>query len=154
MMELVGSSAGGSSSGSADLKTHSGIKSKCLAGFYLHDASYKKPKKPVGVSVVDSSAGLLCSEGLVGSGVKPIMSWTSNAGSVASSIGDLSDLDELKNMVVEETSYVDSGALNDENIDKTTHRKFQTWTYMFNKLLAQLFFDNIGDDDDILELPP
>ncbi|KAG9307418.1 hypothetical protein G9A89_017247 [Geosiphon pyriformis] len=102
--------------------------------------------------MVDLSASPLCLEELGGPGIEPVASWVSDVDSIASSIGNLSDLENLKNTVVEETSYVDSGASNNKDMDETTPRKSQTQTYVLGQPPIQPFFDNINRFDDTLEL--
>ncbi|KAG9287363.1 hypothetical protein G9A89_023735 [Geosiphon pyriformis] len=151
-VHIVGSSAGGSGSVLAGLKTRQNAKKKCIDMVYSWNASYKKPKKPTASNVVDSSARSLSLEDIGGASTKPVVSWGSEIGSVASSVSGLLDVEDMANTVAEETCYVESG----ENVgmDKTTLRKTCTQTYMLGNPLKQLLFDCMSDDNDALELPP
>ncbi|KAG9307585.1 hypothetical protein G9A89_023150 [Geosiphon pyriformis] len=76
---------------------------------YFRGALYKKPKKPAADdSVVNSSAELLSLEDLGVIGGQPMVSWDSKVRSKISSISSLSDVDNMKNTVAEETSYANS----------------------------------------------
>ncbi|KAG9300291.1 hypothetical protein G9A89_011364 [Geosiphon pyriformis] len=150
-MEPVGSSAGGSGLVSAGLETCQSVKKKCVDTVYSQSASYKKPKKPAAGNVVNSSAESLSLEDIGGAGAKPVESWGSEIGSVASSVSGLSDVKNMANMVAKETSYVES----DENdgMDENTPRKTRTQTYMLDNPPKQPLFDRMSDNDDALKLP-
>ncbi|KAG9295298.1 hypothetical protein G9A89_021229 [Geosiphon pyriformis] len=123
-MEPVDLSVGGSGSVSADLGTHLSAKKNYLNTVYSCDTSYKKPKKHVAGIVVDLSASPLSLEDIDGAGVKPMVSWSSKVGSIASSISNLLDVKNMMNTVAEKTSYVESGK--DNGMDKATPRKTHT----------------------------
>ncbi|KAG9292120.1 hypothetical protein G9A89_005264 [Geosiphon pyriformis] len=127
-MELVGFAAGGSGSVSAGLGTRSGVKNKRSVGPQSRGASYKKPKKPV----------------VVGSLVE----------SKVDSVSGISDLDNLENVVTEETSYakLDVSGLNDD-MNNATPRKMRTCTYVLNSKPPPLSFNVLSDGEDTLPLP-
>ncbi|KAG9301990.1 hypothetical protein G9A89_021034 [Geosiphon pyriformis] len=151
-IELVGSSAGSSGSVSAGLGTHQSAKKKCVDTVYFQSASYKKPKKSVAGNLVNLSAGSLSLEDIGGVGAKSVESWSSEVGSVASSVSGLLDVKNMANTVAEKTSYAES----DENnsMDKNMPRKTRTQTYMLDNPPKQSLFDHMSDDNDVLELPP
>ncbi|KAG9289653.1 hypothetical protein G9A89_014388 [Geosiphon pyriformis] len=151
-MELVGFSAGGPSSGLAGLGTCLATKNKCVDTIYSHGASYKKPKIPVVSVVLDLSAGSLSLENVRDAGDKPLVSWKSDVDSVASSVGNLSDVENMVNMVAKETSFAESGE--DDKMDNTTPRKTCTCTYLLGSPPKQPSFGHMNDDDSTLELPP
>ncbi|KAG9284297.1 hypothetical protein G9A89_002107 [Geosiphon pyriformis] len=140
-MEPVGSSAGDSGSVLAGLGTCQSVKKKRVDMVYSWSASYKKPKKPVTDNVVDLSAGLLSLEDIGGASTKPVVS-----------VSGFSDVENMINMVAEETCYAESSE--DIGMDKTMPRKTCTQTYMLGNPLKQPLFDHMSDDDDVLELPP
>ncbi|KAG9293925.1 hypothetical protein G9A89_019263 [Geosiphon pyriformis] len=143
-IKLIGSSAGGLGSVSTGLEICSGVKSKRLANAHSHGASYKKPKKPAAVgSVVNMSAGSISLEDLGEAGAKPVVFWGSNVGNVASNVSGLSNVENITNLVAEETSYAESGE--DDGMDKNTPRKTHTQMYMLD--------NPPNDDDDVLEFP-
>ncbi|KAG9284125.1 hypothetical protein G9A89_022899 [Geosiphon pyriformis] len=135
--EPVGSSAGGSGLISAGLGTCQSVKSKCVNTVYLHNASYKKPKKPVTSNVIDLSVGLLSVENIGGTGVKSGVFWGSKIGSIVDSVSNLLDVENMVNTVAKETSYVESGE--DNNIDNDMPKKTHTRMYMLDNPLKQLF---------------
>ncbi|KAG9307278.1 hypothetical protein G9A89_017106 [Geosiphon pyriformis] len=120
---------------------------------YIRGASYKKPKKPAaGVSVV-SSTGPLHLEDLGGDDNKPTVSWGSRVNSVSSSVSGLSDVENLENLIAEETSYVDSGE--DDKMDETILYRTHTRMYVLEQSLkAPLFITVDKDDDNSVLLPP
>ncbi|KAG9304919.1 hypothetical protein G9A89_010781 [Geosiphon pyriformis] len=120
-MELVGSFAGGSGSVSAGLRTRQSAKKKRVDTVYSRNAFYKKPKKPAAGNVVNSSAGSLSLEDIDGASTKPVVFWGSEVGSVASSVSGLLDVEDMANMVAEETCYVESGE--DDGMNETMPRK-------------------------------
>ncbi|KAG9294397.1 hypothetical protein G9A89_001902 [Geosiphon pyriformis] len=155
-MEPASSSAGGSGSGSAGLGTRSGTKKKRVESVYSRGASYKKPKKPdVETGLVESSAGPLSLGDLGIDGVKPIRSWGSEVAGETSSVSEISDVENMKNTIAEETSYADSDASEmDDALDDATPRKTRTRTYVLGGQPKKISFDNPSDDDDdILTLP-
>ncbi|KAG9301354.1 hypothetical protein G9A89_018026 [Geosiphon pyriformis] len=157
IMDPVGSSAGGSASGLAGVGTHSGTKKKmCIESVYTRGPSYKKAKKPDNSGVVvDSSAGPLPVDMLHGGIDNQKKSWGSEMDSEESSIGRTSDVENMKNTIVEETSYIDSNTSgNDKLMGNTTLKGLRTRTYVFEHLSKQPSFVDVGGADDILELPP
>ncbi|KAG9294476.1 hypothetical protein G9A89_001981 [Geosiphon pyriformis] len=106
-MELVDLSVGGSGLGLAGLGTCQGAKNKRVNTVYFCGASYKKPKKPAAGDLVESSTGSLHLGDLDGDDSKPAASWRSKVGSVSGSVSGLLDVENLGNLVAEETSYVD-----------------------------------------------
>ncbi|KAG9291176.1 hypothetical protein G9A89_013048 [Geosiphon pyriformis] len=156
-MDLVGSSAGVSSSTLTELGSQSGSKKKArIESVYSHGASFKKVKKPVVSStVVDSSAGLLYADPLLAGGSGRKASWGSKVGNESNNISEVSDLEDMENLVAEETSYIDSNASgNDDLMDDTTPRKMRTKTYVLDKSPKQSSFNLENDDNSVLELPP
>ncbi|KAG9305883.1 hypothetical protein G9A89_016535 [Geosiphon pyriformis] len=145
MMEPVGSSAGGSGSVLAGLGTHLNAKKNRLDTVYSHSASYKKPKKSVAGNVIDLSAGPLSLEDIGDASIKPAVFWGNEVGSITSSVGNSSDVENMANMVAKETSYVESGE--DNNMNKTIPRKTRTQTYVLRNLLKQLLFNCLSDDN-------
>ncbi|KAG9288102.1 hypothetical protein G9A89_017697 [Geosiphon pyriformis] len=137
-MELVGFAASGSGSISAGLGTQSGVKNKCSVGPQSHSASYKKPKKPMVVDgLVESSAG-----------VSNVMDES------VDSVSGISDLDNLENVVAEETSYAESDVSGlDDDMNDVTPRKTCTRTYVLNSKPPPLSFNVLSDGKDILPLP-
>ncbi|KAG9287981.1 hypothetical protein G9A89_017576 [Geosiphon pyriformis] len=141
-MDPISSSAGSLVSFSAGLGTQFGVKTKWLVNTYLCSAFYKKPKKPTIVgNMVETSAGFLVFPDMITDSNKPV--------NKTSSINGILDLENMKNTVVEETSYADSNVLEiDDTIDDTTPRKICTRTYVLNSQPKILFFDNLSDDND------
>ncbi|KAG9292064.1 hypothetical protein G9A89_017964 [Geosiphon pyriformis] len=140
-MELVDFAAGGSGSVSAGLEIWSGVKNKHSVGLQSRGVSYKKPKKPVVVDgLVESSAG-----------VSNVMD--ENVNSEVDSINSVSDLDNLENIVTEETSYVESDVSGlDNDMNNATPKKMHTCTYILNSKLPPLFFNIPSNGKDILPL--
>ncbi|KAG9284572.1 hypothetical protein G9A89_000655 [Geosiphon pyriformis] len=152
-MEPIGSSAGGSGFVSVGLETHSDVKSKHLVSAYLHDTSYKKLKKPAAIGdVINTSASPLSLENLGEAGVKPVVSWGSNVGSVTNSVSGLSDAENMTNLVTKETSYAESGK--NDDMDEATPKKTHTRTYALSNPMKQPLFNNVSNDNSVLELPP
>ncbi|KAG9286348.1 hypothetical protein G9A89_014514 [Geosiphon pyriformis] len=131
-MDPVGSSAGGLASGLAGVGTQSGTKKKtCIESVYTHSPSYKKVKKldDSGI-VVNLSAGFF--EEL--------------------SVNRTFDVKNMRNMIVEETSYVNSDTSRDDKlIDNAMPKNLKTKTYVFEHLSKQPFFVDMGGADN---LPP
>ncbi|KAG9290133.1 hypothetical protein G9A89_010439 [Geosiphon pyriformis] len=153
-MEPVGFAVGGSESISAGLGTRSGVKNKCSVGPQSRSASYKKPKKLVAVDgLVESPAGV--SNIMDESGDKPNIghSWTSEINSEVDSVSDILDLDNLENVIAEETNYAESDAGLDDNINNATPRKTHTRTYVLNSKPLPLSFNVLSDGENTLPLP-
>ncbi|KAG9291655.1 hypothetical protein G9A89_022074 [Geosiphon pyriformis] len=124
VIKPVGSSAGGSVSGLAGLETCLNIKKKCIESIYSHVVSYKKLKKPdAGGVLVNLSIGSLILENIGISGDKLIVFWENKIRSVASSVNDLSDVENMANIIAKEISYAESNKNNDINdaIPRKTH---------------------------------
>ncbi|KAG9285350.1 hypothetical protein G9A89_010825 [Geosiphon pyriformis] len=118
-MELVGFSAGGSNSVSARLETQSNNKKKvCIESIYSRGPLYKKSK-------ISGNAG-----GIVNSLAGPIpddVSWSSEMESKDANVAKVSDLENIDNMMAEETSYKSSfNVMSDiNNILELLSSKFQ-----------------------------
>ncbi|KAG9298304.1 hypothetical protein G9A89_002792 [Geosiphon pyriformis] len=155
-MNPIGSSAGGLASGLAGVRTQSGTKKKtCIKNVYAHSPSYKKVKKPndSGV-VVNLLAGSLAVNILHGSVDNRKKSWSSKMDSEESSVGGTSDIENMKNTIVEEMSYVNSDTSGDDELmNNATPKNLRMKTYIFEHLSKQPSFINIGGADNILELP-
>ncbi|KAG9296804.1 hypothetical protein G9A89_002201 [Geosiphon pyriformis] len=156
-MEPVGSSAGGSGSGSAGLGIRSGNKKKKarVESVYSRSPSYKKPKKPeITGGVVDSSAGPISVDLLQAAEDCRKKSWGSEVDSEETSVSEISDVENMKNTIAEETSYADSNNSEmDDAMDDATPRKTRTRTYVLGSQ-PKISFGNLSDnDDEILTLP-
>ncbi|KAG9306139.1 hypothetical protein G9A89_016043 [Geosiphon pyriformis] len=155
-MDPVGFSAGGSASGLAGVRTRSGTKKKArVESVYACGPSYKKAKKPddSGV-VVNSLAGPLPVDMLHGSIDDWKKSWGSEIDSKESSVGGTSDIENIKNMIVEEMSYVDSDTSGDDELmGNATPKSLRTRMYVFEHLPKQPSFIDVGGSGDVLELP-
>ncbi|KAG9307732.1 hypothetical protein G9A89_023297 [Geosiphon pyriformis] len=135
-MDPVGFSTGGSMSILAGLGIWSGVKTKCQ-------------KFVVANSVVETSAGPLVLMDMLTDSNKPVRSWNSKVNSEASSISGISDLENMKDMIVEETNYIDSNALEvDDEIDDATFKKTYTRTYVLDSKPNKISFNNLSDGDD------
>ncbi|KAG9287611.1 hypothetical protein G9A89_019672 [Geosiphon pyriformis] len=156
-MDPVGSSAGGSASGSAGVRTRSGTKKKVhVESVYTCGPSYKKIKKSddSGV-VVNSSVGPLPVDMLHGGVDNQKKSWGSEIDSEKSSVDGTSDVENMKNTIVEEMSYVDSNASRDDKLMGNAMPKgLRTRTYIFEHPPKQPSFINVGGTGNVLELPP
>ncbi|KAG9297318.1 hypothetical protein G9A89_002007 [Geosiphon pyriformis] len=154
-MEPVGFAAGCSGSISAGLGTWSGVKNKRLVGPQSRGASYKKPKKPVAVDgLVESSAGVsnVMNESSDGPNIRQL--WASKVNSEVDSVSGISDLDNLENVVAEETSYAESDVSGlDDDMNDAMPRKTHTRTYVLNSKPPPLSFNVLSDDEDTLPLP-
>ncbi|KAG9307765.1 hypothetical protein G9A89_023330 [Geosiphon pyriformis] len=151
-MKPVGSSAKASDSVSAGLRTCLNAKKNCLNTVYFCDMSYKKPKKHVAGIIVNLSTGLLSLEDISSNGIKFVVFWDSKVGSIANSISNLSDVKNMVNTVVEETSYAKSDE--DDDINKVTPRKTHTRMYVLENLPKQPSFSCMNDDNNELVIPP
>ncbi|KAG9289200.1 hypothetical protein G9A89_022509 [Geosiphon pyriformis] len=146
-IEPASISAGRPGTGLTGLGIHLSAKKYCIDSVYSCGVSHKKPKRPVVNDTIDSSVGLLSMGDLVSAGIKPV-------DSIVSSISGLSDVENIKNTVVEETSYADSDtSFEYENMNDTTLRKTRTRTYILGHLPKQPSFNCINNDDGVLELP-
>ncbi|KAG9297100.1 hypothetical protein G9A89_019381 [Geosiphon pyriformis] len=153
-MKPVGMPTGSFGAGLTGLKTCLNTKKKHVDTVYSCGAFYKKPKVPVTGGVVDSSAGLLSLEDIGVVSVKSVISWESNIGSIASSVSGLSDVENMKNTVAEETSYTESdNSANDKNINETTPKKTCIYMYVLGQPPKAPLFNNVSDNDLVLELP-
>ncbi|KAG9288178.1 hypothetical protein G9A89_020484 [Geosiphon pyriformis] len=155
-MELASSSASGSGSSSTGLGIRSSIKSKKhVEGVHSCGASYKKPRKPEAAGrIVDSSAGPLSIGVLGADGVECKKSWGSDVESNGNSVSEILDMENLKNTVAKETSYIDLNALDtDDMANNATLRMTKTVTYMLSQLLKPPAFDKMSDDKNVLALP-
>ncbi|KAG9295801.1 hypothetical protein G9A89_009030 [Geosiphon pyriformis] len=131
-MDLVGSSAGASSSSLAGLGFWSGSKKikVRIKSVYLRGFSYKKTKLPsVFGGIMDLSDSLILVGMLHGDGVGLQKSWRSEVDSEEASISKVSDAENLESAVTKETNYMDSNVSEtDEMEDNATLRKTQTRT--------------------------
>ncbi|KAG9292811.1 hypothetical protein G9A89_006372 [Geosiphon pyriformis] len=154
-IDPVGSSAGGSASGLAGVGTRSGTKKKVrVESVYARGPSYKKVKKPddSGV-VVDLLAGSLPVDMLHGGVDDQKKSWGSEMNSEESSVGGISDIENMKNTIVEEMSYVDSDASEDDELmDNAIPKDLRMRTYVFEHPSKQPSFIDVGGAGDVLEL--
>ncbi|KAG9303703.1 hypothetical protein G9A89_018600 [Geosiphon pyriformis] len=141
-----------------------GLRSRCINkntkkkaqvdSIYFHSLSFKKPSKPrASGNVVNLSAGLLSAEMLHDTDIGHDKSWGSKMKSEKSSVSEVSDVENLKNTVTEEMSYIDSNTFKTNDImDDATPRKMQMRTYVLGQLPKVSFFVNVNDDDDELVL--
>ncbi|KAG9290954.1 hypothetical protein G9A89_011104 [Geosiphon pyriformis] len=153
-MELVGFAAGGFGSISAGLGTQSGVKNKHSVGLQSRSAFYKKPKKPVVIDgLVESSAGVSNVIDKSDDGPNIGRSWANEVNSEVDSVSGVSDLDNLENVVTEETSYaeLDVSGL-DDDMNDATPRKTHTCTYVLNSKPPPLSFNMLSDGEDTLPL--
>ncbi|KAG9284903.1 hypothetical protein G9A89_006281 [Geosiphon pyriformis] len=155
MIELVDLSAGSFGSGSADLETHPNTKKKHIKSVYFYSTLFKKPKKfKIGGIIINSSAGPISLEDIIGFGIKPIVSWRSEVGSITSSISGLLNIENMKNTVMKEISYTNSdNSVGDKIVDNTTSKKTHTHMYILEHPLKVLKFDVMSNNNDVLELP-
>ncbi|KAG9295769.1 hypothetical protein G9A89_008997 [Geosiphon pyriformis] len=146
--------AGGSGSTSASLGNWFNTKKKRMNSVYSHSASYKKPKNSkVSVSVVNSSAGLLGLANIGNVDGKFSKSWGSEIKSEASSMNDLSDLENMKNTVTKETSYADlDNSVVDSIEDNIMPRKMHTCIYVLGQPLKTPSFDVLSNNEDMVVL--
>ncbi|KAG9286511.1 hypothetical protein G9A89_014677 [Geosiphon pyriformis] len=144
-MEPVDLSAGGSGSVLAGLEICLNAKKNHLDTVYSCNASYKKTKKTIASNMVDSFAGPLSLRDIGGVGVKSVVSWGSEIGSVTGSVNKLSDVKNMANMVAKETSYVKLGE--NDDMDKITLKKTCICTYVLGNLPKQLLFNCMSDND-------
>ncbi|KAG9290993.1 hypothetical protein G9A89_012865 [Geosiphon pyriformis] len=139
-MDLVSFSVGSLSIGLAELRTQSSGKKKAhVNSVYSHSLSFKKLKKPKTSNVVNLSVGLISLGDIGDTNVD-----------VYNNVSGLSDVENMANIIAEETSYAESGK--DDNIDKTMLKKTYTQTYMLSNLLKQPVFKHMSNDDKVLEL--
>ncbi|KAG9294854.1 hypothetical protein G9A89_008546 [Geosiphon pyriformis] len=152
----VDSFAGGSSSVLAGLEFWSVAKKKaCIENVYSQGPSYKKLKKPdvTGV-VVDSSAGSFPGHILQTDCGKCKMSWDNEVESKNTSISGMSNIENINNIVAEETSYIDSNTSEtDDIVDNVTPKKTQMRIYILEQLPKTPFFKNLSNDDAEIVLP-
>ncbi|KAG9297125.1 hypothetical protein G9A89_019406 [Geosiphon pyriformis] len=152
-IEPVGFAAGGSGFVSAGLGTRSGVKNKRSVGPQSRGASYKKLKKPVVVGgLVESFAGVLNVMDESGDRLNIERSWASEVNSEVDSVSGVLDLDNLENIVAEETSYAESDAGLDDNMNNAMLRKTHTCTYVLNSKPPPLSFNILSDGKDTLPL--
>ncbi|KAG9290647.1 hypothetical protein G9A89_011610 [Geosiphon pyriformis] len=159
MIEPVDASTNGSGLVLAGLEFHPSNKDNkkkvCINSVYSHNLSFKKPKKPEASDIIiNLSAGPLSAEMLQTTGIRHNKSWGSKMKSEENSINKILDIENLKNTVAKETSYIDSNTseMNDM-MDDTTLRKMQTRTYVLRQLPKVSSFVNVNDDNNELVLP-
>ncbi|KAG9286594.1 hypothetical protein G9A89_005362 [Geosiphon pyriformis] len=136
-IELVSLSASGSGSRLTGLGTQSGTK--------------KKAKPEVTGGVVDLSAGPLSAALLHLDDEEHKIFWGSKVENDESSVSGVSDVENIVNTIVEETSYAESGE--DNKINEATPKKTRTHTYMLDKSPKAPMFDSMSDDKNVLNLP-
>ncbi|KAG9305046.1 hypothetical protein G9A89_007449 [Geosiphon pyriformis] len=155
-MDPAGSSAGVSGSISTGLGSRSGSKKKArVESIYSRGASFKKVRKPVmSGTMVDSPAGLLYADPLLADGGKRKAFWGSEVENENNNVSEVSDLEDMENLVAEETSYIDFNASgNDDLMDDVTPKKTRTRTYVLGKPPRQPSFNLENDNNSVLELP-
>ncbi|KAG9293669.1 hypothetical protein G9A89_019006 [Geosiphon pyriformis] len=154
-IDPVGSSAGGLASGSAGVGIWFGTKKKaCIESVYAHGLSYKKAKKfDDSDVVVDLSAGPLAMNMLHGGIDDQKKSWGSEMNSEELSVGETSNIENIKNTIVEETSYVNSDtSRDDELMNNTMPKNLRMRMYIFEHPSKQSSFIDMGGADNVLEL--
>ncbi|KAG9302247.1 hypothetical protein G9A89_008738 [Geosiphon pyriformis] len=152
-MELVNTSADDFRTDLTNLEICLNAKKKHVNTIYSCDAFYKKLKVPVTGDMVDSSASFLSLKDIGITSIKPVISWGSDVGSIASSISGLLDVENIKNMIAKETNYTKSdNSINDENIDKTTSKKTHIYMYVLGHPPKALLYSDISDNNEVLEL--
>ncbi|KAG9291989.1 hypothetical protein G9A89_017888 [Geosiphon pyriformis] len=150
-MDLVSLSAGGPGLVSAGLGFQSSISIKKKAhvkSMYSCSLLFKKMKKPEAFgTVVDLSTGLLSTDMLQTNSGECVKSWSSKMDSEENSVSEVSDIENMKNMVTKEMSYIDSNASEMDNIvDNATLRMMHTRTYILEKLPKELSLDTLSDN--------
>ncbi|KAG9307151.1 hypothetical protein G9A89_016979 [Geosiphon pyriformis] len=153
-MELASPIANDFGSTSADLGIWSNAKKKRVNSVYFHSTSYKKSKNSkVGIKVIDLSAGPLGLANICNINSKFLKFWGSKIESKTNSMSGLSDLENIKNTIAEETSYadLDTSVVNDiEN--NTTLRKTCICTYMLGQSPKTLLFDVLSNNNNMVTL--
>ncbi|KAG9283969.1 hypothetical protein G9A89_005476 [Geosiphon pyriformis] len=121
---------------------------------YSHGSSYKKSKNSGLLGgVVDSLTGLIPNDVLQAGDLEHKVSWNSKVESENASISEVSDLENITNIVAEETSYVSSDNSEADNmVDNITPKKTQTRTFVLRQPLRKLSFNDMSDVNDVLEL--
>ncbi|KAG9307540.1 hypothetical protein G9A89_023105 [Geosiphon pyriformis] len=107
-------------------------KKKKINSVYSHSTSYKKSKNSkVDIKVVDLFTSPLGLTNIGDTNGEFSKSWDSEMESKASSMSGLSDLENIKNTIIEEISYAnsDTSVVNDME-NNTTSRKTHTCTYV------------------------
>ncbi|KAG9293616.1 hypothetical protein G9A89_005619 [Geosiphon pyriformis] len=100
-------------------------------------------KKPgPDANIVNLSTGPLRPKNMSMLSEKPVVSWRSEIGNKANGVSGLSDIESMRNMIAEKTSYADSNTL----------VKTHTQTYVLGHLPKALSFVNLNNNDDILML--
>ncbi|KAG9300361.1 hypothetical protein G9A89_009985 [Geosiphon pyriformis] len=99
--------------------------------------------------MIDLFAGPLSLKNIGSVGIKSVVFWESDVGSISSSISGLLDVKNMTNIVVKETSYTESNENN--NMDEIIPRKTYIWTYMLGHLPKQSLFKHISDDNIVVE---
>ncbi|KAG9291174.1 hypothetical protein G9A89_013046 [Geosiphon pyriformis] len=145
-MNPMGTSVGGSGIGLAGLGTQSNDKKKaCIDSMYFYGPLFKKLKMSVAGKVVDSSAGSLSLKNISDASIKFVVFWDSKVGSVSSSVSSFLNVKNMKNTVVEETSYAKSSK--DNNMNEATPRKTHMQTYVLNNSPKKPLFEHISDNN-------
>ncbi|KAG9296087.1 hypothetical protein G9A89_011939 [Geosiphon pyriformis] len=105
--------------------------------------------------MVNTLAGFLFFVSMVIDSNKPARFWGSKVNSKTSSISSISNLENMKDTVAEETSYADSNTSEvDNTMDDATPKKTRTRTYVMRNKLKTISFNNLSNDNNnILTLP-
>ncbi|KAG9303855.1 hypothetical protein G9A89_021437 [Geosiphon pyriformis] len=151
-IELTSSVADGSGFIFAGLEIWSDAKKKKINSVYSHSASYKKSKNPkVDIKVVDLFTSPLGLTNIGDTNGEFSKSWGSEMESKASSMSGLSDLENIKNTIIEEISYanLDTSVVNNMEND-TTSRKTHTHTYVLGQLPKTPLFNVLSNNNDMV----
>ncbi|KAG9298455.1 hypothetical protein G9A89_003678 [Geosiphon pyriformis] len=149
-MEQVGLSVGSSDSVLAELGTWSGAKKKAhVKSVYSYSSLFKKPKKSDASGIiVDSSAGSLFANILQDTSVEHTKSWGSEMDSEENSVSKVSDIENMKNIVTKEMSYVNFNTFEtNDMMNDATLRKTQMRTYVLEQPPKVPSFDALSDND-------
>ncbi|KAG9287393.1 hypothetical protein G9A89_023765 [Geosiphon pyriformis] len=128
--------------------SNSDKKKVCVKSVYFYNFLFKKMKKSGAFNVmVDSLAGLLSANILQANGDKHAKSWGSEMDSKNNNISEVLDIENMKNIVTKEMSYIDSNTSEtDDMVDNTTPKMMCTRTYVLEKLLKGPFFDVMSNN--------
>ncbi|KAG9295597.1 hypothetical protein G9A89_000962 [Geosiphon pyriformis] len=149
MIKQIGLSVSNFGSVLAGLETQSSNKKKThIESIYSHSPSFKKTKKPKTSNVmVNLLAGSLSVNILQAIGVKCTRSWDNEIDSKKNSISKVLDVENIKNTIAKEMSYIDSNASEiDDIIDDTTSKKTQMRTYVLRQLPKVLSFNTLSNN--------
>ncbi|KAG9285597.1 hypothetical protein G9A89_009237 [Geosiphon pyriformis] len=86
---------------------------------------------------------------IIADGNKPARSWGSEVNSETNSISGILNLENMKNTIIEKTSYANSNALEVNNtMNDVTFKKPHTKTYVLGSKLKTISFNNLSNDND------